>query len=178
MMPRSYGVKMTSALNRQHFRIIPVFFFLAIPLLSGCTCRNQTLQDNPPPAFIRKDGTLDFVRADTSIKASIAIEIADTPETQMKGLMGRGAPDDGSGMLFVFQRIEPQKFWMKNTPVPLDIIFVGGNGCIVNIAESTTPMSNRRYRSKGPVKYVVEVRAGFAKRFQLDTKTCIQWRRR
>ena len=169
---------MGSAFNRQHCWMVLVFFFFEISLLSACTCHNQTQQVNQPPAFIHKDGTLDFVHFDKSIKASIAIEIADTPETRMKGLMGRSALDDSSGMLFVFERLEPQKFWMKNTPVPLDIIFVGGDGCIVNIVESTTPMSNRSYRSKGPIKYVVEVRAGFAKRFQLDTDTCIQWQRR
>jgi len=155
-----------------------VLFFLVISLFSACTYHNQTLHVNQPPASIRKDGTLDFVHLGGSIKASIAIEIADTPEAQMKGLMGRSVLDDSSGMLFVFERLKPQKFWMKNTPIPLDIIFVGGDGCILNIVESTTPMSNQRYRSKGPIKYVVEVRAGFAKRFQLDTDTCIQWQSR
>ena len=66
---------------------------------------------------------------------------------------------------------------MKNTSVPLDIIFVGEGGCIVNIAESTTPMSGKDYWSSGPIKYVVEVRAGFSKRFKIDTSTCIRWRR-
>ena len=166
---------MRSAFNRQHCRIILVFLFLEISLLSACTYHDQTLQANLPAAPIRKDGTLDFVHPDGSIKASIAIEIADTPETQMKGLMERNTLDDNSGMLFVFKDPGPQKFWMKNTLVPLDIIFVGENGCIVNIVESAPPLSNQRYRSKGPVKYVVEVRAGFAKRFRLDTDTCIQW---
>lgn len=168
---------MGSTLNRRHFRIISIVIFLGISLSSACTHQNQTLQIHQIPHSIRKDGTLDFIRFDESIKASIAIEIADTPETQMKGLMGRNTLDDGCGMLFVFERSKPQKFWMKNTPVPLDIIFIGRDGCIVNIVESTTPLSNQRYRSKGPVKYVVEVRAGFAKRFQIDTKTCIQWQR-
>lgn len=127
---------------------------------------------------MRKDGVLDFVHLNKSIIASIDIEIADTPETQMKGLMGCRDLDDSSGMLFVFERTKPQKFWMKNTPVPLDIIFVGGDGCIVNIVESTTPMSNQRYRSDGPVKYVVEVHAGFVKRYKIDSNTCIQWQRR
>jgi uncharacterized membrane protein (UPF0127 family) len=157
--------------------MVLVFFFLEISLLSACTYPNQTLQVNQPSASIRKDGTLDFVYLGESIKASIAIEIADTTETQMKGLMGRSTLDDNSGMLFVFERIEPRIFWMKNTPFPLDIIFVGGDGCIVNIVESTTPMSTQSYRSAGPIKYVVEVRAGFAKRFQLDTDTCIRWER-
>jgi len=165
---------MGSALYKRHLQMILIFFFLEISLLSACT--HQTPQVNQPSASIFKEGTLDFVHFDKSIKASIEIEIADTPETQMKGLMGRNTLDDSSGMLFVFKDPGPQKFWMKNTLVPLDIIFVGGDGCIVNIVESAPPLSNRRYRSKGPVKYVVEVRAGFAKRFQLDRDTCIQWR--
>ncbi len=169
---------MGSALNRRHLRMVSIFFFLEISLLSACTHHNQTLQVNQPSASIFKKGTLDFVHFDKSIKASIAIEIADTPEAQMKGLMGRNSLDDSSGMLFVFERLEAQKFWMKNTRVPLDIIFVGGDGCIVNIVESATPMSNQRYRSKGPVKYVVEVPEGFVKRFQLNTNTCIQWQHR
>lgn len=154
-----------------------VFFILEISIFSACTFSNQPLQVNQPPSMIRKDGILDFVCPNASIKASIAIEIAETPETQMQGFMGRSALDDSSGMLFVFERIEPQKFWMKNTPIPLDIIFIGADGCIVNIVESTTPMSNQRYRSKGPIKYVVEVRAGFVKRFKIDSSTCIRWQR-
>ena len=146
--------------------------------MSACTHHNQTPQVNQLSDSIFKEGTLNFVRFDKSIKASIEIEIADTPETQMKGLMGRKNLDDNSGMLFVFEHLEPQKFWMKNTLVPLDIIFVGGDGFIVNIVESAPPLSNRRYSSKGPAKYVVEVRAGFAKRFQLDTDTCIRWQRK
>jgi uncharacterized protein len=166
---------MESALNRQRYWMILVFFILEISIFSACTLPNQTPQVNQSPSMIRKDGILDFVHPDASIKASITIEIADTPETQIKGLMGRSALDDSSGMLFVFERIEPRKFWMKNTPIPLDIIFIGADGCIVNIVESTTPMSNQRYRSKGPVKYVVEVRAGFVKRFKIDPSTCIRW---
>jgi uncharacterized membrane protein (UPF0127 family) len=157
--------------------MVSIFFLLQISLLSACTQYNQTLQVNQPSTSIYKNGTLDFIRSDRSVMVSIAIEIADTPETQMKGLMGRSTLDDSSGMLFVFEKPGPKKFWMKNTSVPLDIIFVGKDGCIVNIVESTTPMSTQRYRSKGPVQYVVEVHSGFAKRFQLDTDTCIQWQR-
>jgi uncharacterized membrane protein (UPF0127 family) len=155
--------------------VVLIFLLFEISILSACTYHYQTLQANKTSASFRKDGTLDFIHSDNSVIASIDIEIADTPETLKKGLMGRSALDDGSGMLFVFQRLEPQRFWMKNTPIPLDIIFIGENGCIVNMVESATPMSNQRYRSEGPIKYAVEVRAGFAKHFQLDTDTCIRW---
>lgn len=155
-----------------------VLFFLKIPLLSACTHHNQAIQISPSSGSIRKDGTLDFVSPDKSITASIAIEIADTPETLMKGLMGRSMLDDNSGMLFVFERLEPQKFWMKNTPISLDIIFLGENRCVINISESTKPMSEERYRSDGPIKYVVEVPAGFVKRYKLGKDTCTRWQRR
>jgi uncharacterized protein len=151
--------------------------FLAIWFLSACGHHSHDLQSMPPTDSIRVDGALDFVQLDGSVTASIFIEIADTPETQMKGLMGRHPLTDTQGMLFVFESLKPRKFWMKNTSIPLDIIFVGSDGWVVHIAESTPPMSNRRVTSGEPVKYVVEVGAGFAKRFKIDADTCIRWRR-
>ncbi len=126
---------------------------------------------------IRKDGELEFVGSDGSVLASIDIEIADTPRTLAKGLMGRGSLDDTQGMLFIFAKIKPKKFKMLNTLVPLDIIFIKTSGCVVNIAEFTAPMSERVYASEKPIKYAVEVRAGFAKRFKIEKGTCIRWRR-
>jgi len=163
--------------HRQHGRTFLAAFFLAIWLLSACGHHHHDLQSMPPADSIRIDGALDFVQPDGSVAASIFIEIADTPETQMKGLMGRHALADTQGMLFVFKQLKPRKFWMKGTPVPLDIIFAGSDGCVVHIAESTPPMSDHRIISGEPVKYVVEVRAGFAKRFKIDADTCIRWRR-
>ena len=152
-----------------------VFFFLPAMMFYACSFSKQELLDNKTDIPIRIDGKLDFVRFDDSVVASINIEIADTPETQTKGLMGRSSLDYNNGMLFVFESLKPQKFLMKNTAIPLDIIFVGEKGCVVNIAESTTPMSGNIYRSKGPIKYVVEVKTGFAKHFKIDKSICIRW---
>ncbi|MBW2199127.1 MAG: DUF192 domain-containing protein [Deltaproteobacteria bacterium] len=177
---------MESEIYKLNCRGFLAAFFLAIWLLFSCGHHRQELQSMPLTDSIRVDGTLDFVQPDGSVAASIFIEIADTPETQMKGLMGRHALADTQGMLsladtqgmlFVFERVTPRKFWMKDTPVPLDIIFAGSDGCVVHIAESTPPMSDQRVTSGEPIKYVVEVRAGFAKRFKIDADTCIRWRR-
>ena len=152
-------------------------FFLGTVLFCACSLRLPEfypLQEDSP---MRIDGKLDFVRMDDSIVASINIEIADTPETQIKGLMGRTELAYTEGMLFVFERVKPQIFLMKNTPISLDIIFIGKDGCMVNIAESTKPMSDKIYRSKGAIKYVVEVKAGFAKYFKIEKGTCMKWRR-
>jgi len=168
---------MKSEIFRLNYHGFPAVFFLAIWLLFSCGHHNHDLQSMPPFDSIRVDGNLDFVQPDGSVAASIFIEIAETPETQMKGLMGRQRLADTQGMLFVFERVKPRNFWMKGTPVPLDILFVGSDGYVVHMAESTPPMSNQRVTSGEPVKYVVEVGAGFAKRFKIDTDTCIRWRR-
>jgi uncharacterized membrane protein (UPF0127 family) len=168
---------MESEIYKLNCRGFLAAFFLAIWLLSACGNHRQELQSMPPTDSIRIDGTLDFVQPDGSVAASIFIEIADTPETQMKGLMGRHALADTQGMLFVFENLKPRKFWMKDTPVPLDIIFAGKDRCILNIAESATPMSDQSHTSNEPIKYVVEVGAGFAERFKIGTDTCIRWRR-
>jgi uncharacterized membrane protein (UPF0127 family) len=160
-------------------RIFWVFFlFLGTVLCSACSPRHLvSLPDRTDPPM-RIDGTLDFVRFDDSVVSSIFIEIADTPETQIKGLMGRRSIEPTQGMLFVFESVKPQIFLMKNTLISLDIIFLGENGCVVNIAENTTPMSYKTYKSQGPIKYVVEVRAGFAKHFKIQKGVCIRWRRK
>ena len=156
-------------------RMCWVFLFLGTLLCSACSPRHPISSPARTAPSMRIDGTLEFVRFDDSVVSSIFIEIADTPETQIKGLMWRRSIDFTQGMLFVFENVKPQIFLMKNTPMSLDIIFVGGNGCVVNIAESTTPMSDKIYKSRGPIKYVVEVRAGFAKHFKIEKGVCIRW---
>ncbi|UCD32006.1 MAG: DUF192 domain-containing protein [Desulfobacterales bacterium] len=131
----------------------------------------------PKTLPLQVDGTLNFVAPDGSILASILIEIADTPEAQIKGLMGRNSLDDHHGMLFVFDSVNEQKFRMLNTQIPLDIIFVGEDACILDIFQNTAPLSKQIYRSSGPIKYAVEVRANFTKRYKINDNACIQWRR-
>jgi uncharacterized protein len=121
------------------------------------------------------DGELQFLRQDGSIVVSITIEIADTPEARIKGLMERWSLPELHGMLFIFDYPDMQRFWMHNTPLSLDMIFVDENRRILNIAESTTPMSRQTYSSRGPAKYVVEVRAGFSKRHGIEEGMSIQW---
>ncbi|MGA8180077.1 MAG: DUF192 domain-containing protein [Desulfobacterales bacterium] len=173
-----FSVHMRSVFRQRYRPAVLLVLFLAMILFVACTSHYLKNQNrSSPPFYDHPTGILDFLQSDGSVKTSITVEIADTTETQMKGLMGRSDLSIKKGMLFVFQQLKPRRFWMKNTPISLDIIFIGGDGCIVNIAESTTPMSEKHYRSDGPIKYVVEVRAGFAKRFKIDSSTCIRWRR-
>lgn len=98
----------------------------------------------------------------TNGEVAVRVEIAATREELSRGLMYRNALDADAGMLFVFGDSAPRTFWMKNTPLPLDILFLDDAGTVLNVAASTTPYSEAPVRSAGPARYVLEVNAGFA----------------
>jgi uncharacterized membrane protein (UPF0127 family) len=93
-----------------------------------------------------------------------AVEIADTEPAREKGLMYRKSLPPGHGMLFDFHSEQPVGFWMKNTYIPLDMIFIRGDGRILNIAENAEPLSERVIQSAGPVLAVLEVAGGTARK--------------
>lgn len=93
------------------------------------------------------------------------VEMAVTPQEQEQGLMYRRELADGKGMLFDMGKERPATFWMKNTYVSLDMIFIRADGTIASIAERTTPLSEARINSGAPVRGVLEVVAGTAKRY-------------
>jgi uncharacterized membrane protein (UPF0127 family) len=93
------------------------------------------------------------------------VEIATTEPERQRGLMYRKSVPEGTGMLFDFDREQVVVMWMKNTYVPLDMIFIRANGTIARIAENTTPLSEARIYSGPPVKGVLEVAAGTARKY-------------
>ena len=97
-----------------------------------------------------------------------AVEMASTPEEQAKGLMFRRQLPEGQGMLFDFHKEQPTSFWMKNTYIPLDMIFIRADGRILRIAENTEPLSTRIISSGGLAKGVLEVIAGTAKKYGIQ----------
>jgi len=89
--------------------------------------------------------------------------MATNDEERSRGLMFRKELPEGHGMLFDFMQDQPVAFWMHNTYIPLDMIFIRGDGRILRIAENTTPMSDNLVPSGGPVRAVLEVIAGTAR---------------
>jgi hypothetical protein len=89
-----------------------------------------------------------------------SVEMAVTDAERAKGLMYRKSLPEGQGMLFDFQTEQDTSFWMQNTYISLDIIFIRGDGRILRIAENTEPLSTRLIPSGGPVRGVLEVIAG------------------
>jgi uncharacterized membrane protein (UPF0127 family) len=92
------------------------------------------------------------------------IELADTPGARSRGLMFRESMPADHGMLFDFQTEQPVAFWMKNTPLPLDMVFIDGTGTVVQVAADTTPHSEASIPSRRPVRAVLELNAGTAAR--------------
>jgi uncharacterized protein len=97
-----------------------------------------------------------------------AVEIADTEAQREKGLMFRKNLPDGQGMLFDFKREQDVSFWMQNTYIPLDMIFIRGDGSILRIVENAEPLSTRLIPSGGPVLAVLEVIGGTAHRLGIS----------
>src|SRR5204863_7150443 len=91
---------------------------------------------------------------------TFAVEMAVTPEEQARGLMFRRSLPEGQGMLFDFKREQELSFWMKNTLISLDMIFIRADGRILRIAENTEPLSARLVPSGGPARAVLEVISG------------------
>ena len=112
-------------------------------------------------------GEIRFLDSTHQVLATVAVEIADTPSNQARGLMGRRLPDDRHGMLFVFENAAPRVFWMHDTPGPLDMIFMDESGCVLNIVANAAPYSRQHHASQGASRYVVEVPGGFAARHRI-----------
>lgn len=98
---------------------------------------------------------------------SFHVELALTPQQWQRGLMYRDKLGKNQGMLFVGTQDRPRSFWMKNTYIPLDIIFLDKDLKIVSVAFQTTPESTKAIESEGPARHVFEVNAGMAKKLQL-----------
>ena len=95
---------------------------------------------------------------------AFAVELVDNDADRAKGLMYRKELPEGRGMLFDFHRDQEVSFWMQNTYIPLDMLFIRGDGRILSIAENTEPLSTRNISSGGPVRGVLEVIGGTARK--------------
>jgi uncharacterized membrane protein (UPF0127 family) len=96
------------------------------------------------------------------------VEIADTEAARERGLMFRKELPAGKGMLFDFQKDQPVGFWMKNTLIPLDMLFIDKRGRVVSIAHSAKPLSEEVISSGAPVRAVLEVIGGTARRLGIQ----------
>ncbi len=97
-----------------------------------------------------------------------SVEIARTEAAKEQGLMYRPSMAADAGMIFIYDQPLIANFWMKNTLIPLDMLFVGADGHIVNIAKRAVPMSEAVVSSTAPVEVIVELNGGTADRLDIE----------
>lgn len=137
----------------------------------------EKIKNIKEPAF-KKEGELEFLSKDgKQTVRKVDIEIAENDDERMQGLMYRKSMDDNKAMLFIFEKEEPQSFWMKNTIMSLDIIYVNGKKEIVKIFKNTIPFSEKSLPSEKPATYVVEVAAGFTDRYGIHEGDMINFQK-
>ena len=114
------------------------------------------------------ESTVEIIKQDNSDPIKVDVELALNPAEIRQGLMYRKTLPDHGGMLFVMEKNEEQSFWMKNTYVALDIIYINTDKKIVSIAKQAKPLDETPLPSNGIAKYVLEVNAGFADAYGLQ----------
>jgi uncharacterized membrane protein (UPF0127 family) len=127
---------------------------VALLFLSGCSPAEQA-----QPTLPKTHLTIDAANG----PAAFDVEMATTVEQQKNGLMFRRELGPNEGMLFDFGREDLHSFWMKNTILPLDMLFIRADGTISTIAEDTIPFSEAPVASSEPVRAVLEINAGRAR---------------
>lgn len=156
-----------------------IFMFIVRPLLQSSG------SSKPKPGKVTKhatevpfkhEGNLWFINGNDTIH-SIEIEIADNDFERQRGLMDRKRMGDDQGMLFIFDQERMQSFWMKNTHISLDIIYVKTNGQVVSIQRNARPFSEQSLPSEGAAQYVVEINGGLSSRVGIDKGTLIVFER-
>lgn len=159
--------------NRQSifaYTLLAVFLlggvaYMLAPYLTEKTppARQVDVPETASPEPITKEGEVVFLRDGKKI-VKIDVEIAENDAERNKGLMYRPYIPDSTGMLFIFPEARELGFWMKNTQIPLDIMYVDAGKKIISIQKHTKPFSEESLSSNGTAQYVVEVNAGFSDR--------------
>jgi uncharacterized membrane protein (UPF0127 family) len=143
--------RMTSSARRPH----PVFatLFAGLLLFVGADCESQNKDSGSTlPTVQMKLGDRTFT-----------LEVADTDANRQYGLMRRNSMPADHGMIFVFAREAPLAFWMRNTRIPLDIIYVNSAGKVVSVKQMK-PYDEKTTPSEGPAQYAIELNKGAAEK--------------
>lgn len=151
--------------GKEGIRVFSLMLSLLVALFTLTGCVEERIFS--PQGFRLQEITLKSPQGE---KIEVVVEVAETKEEKKIGLMGREELKDGHGMLFISETPYRQSFWMKNTLIPLDIIFFDGNGKVVSF-ETMMPCKADPcpfYNSKGAAMFALELPSGFVNEFGVD----------
>lgn len=161
--------------------VIFLGYLIMIVLPSGEGKKDKTGTGKTPVSYepkFKKEGELYLIEgASSDTIKRIDIEVAETREEISYGMMYRQSMDPETGMLFLMGDERPQSFYMKNTYVSLDIIFINDDMEIVSIQKNAEPLNERSLPSEGPASYVLEVKGGFSDQYGIGKGTKVAFQR-
>lgn len=145
---------------------IPTIIFVFSLLLGACRKDKSIIQSDNSRAtvYFKKEGELEIFNGDSILK-KLDVEFALTKDERQQGLMWRDSMKDSESMLFVFsdENVRPQTFWMRNTRIPLDIIYLSPDTVVLNIAKNAQPFQERGIPGAiSDSKFVLEVVGGLS----------------
>lgn len=160
----------------------PVLNLAAVSLfisLSFSACnedkKEKTIETDP--ISFTKEGELYLIKASGDTISKLDIEIAESDYEHQTGLMYRKDMKDSQGMLFLYDSESIRNFYMKNTYLPLDIIYYDADSALVSIQKNARPMDDTSLPSKEPAQYVLEVNAGLSDEWQLGMNDKISFKK-
>ena len=154
-------------------------FILVTGLLGTFSCKDnpKTIVKTEPVVF-KKEGELNIIKQKIdSLLTTLDIEIAETEYETQTGLMYRASMESNQGMLFIFPEERMHSFYMKNTEIPLDLIFIKADSTVASFQENAAPYDESGLSSQVPVKYVLEVNAGLAEKWLLEVGDKIDFKK-
>lgn len=145
---------------------IPALFCIGLIFNS---CKEEKKNIKSTEITFKKEGELTLFKSTTdTIISELDIEIADTDYDVQTGLMYRNSMRENQGMLFVFPEMRERFFYMKNTRIPLDLIYIDNNKFIVSFQKNANPLDESSLPSEVPAQYVLEVNGGLAEKWLLE----------
>ena len=155
------------AMNRYRPRVIAALAITGLALLGLIALVQQDKTSQAADAMPR--GRLVIETASGTLH--LDVEIARTREQRSQGLMFRTSLDRDSGMIFIYDSPREVSMWMKNTYMPLDMLFIRADGSIANIETNTEPLSLESISASEPLNFVLELNAGVTERLRIDTQS-------
>ena len=156
----------------------PAFLFGLAVALAACSPNAREASAASTQSAVHPESGLNVVPLTVTHAGKVhkfRVEVAATPAEQQKGLMFRTAMGADEGMIFPMNPPRDASFWMRNTVIPLDLIFVAPDGRIANIAANAVPYSEAHLESAGPVKAVLELNGGRAAQLGIAAGDTVAW---
>lgn len=157
------------------YKYMPLIIGIILSFL-GCKEEKRPNTEDKIVVNFKKEGVLQLKKASSdSIIKTLDIEIADNEYETQTGLMYRTELGTNQGMLFIFPDMQMRSFYMKNTKIPLDIIYIDNDKKIVSFQKNARPYDERSLPSEAPAKYVLEISAGLSDEWQLEVGDKIEF---